>query len=56
MEMVGKLNEDGKYIKGLEDYLLESGNYRTDEHRNAVVEDIKDNYLICSHNNKFSLC
>ena len=53
MKMAGQVNDEGKYIKGLEDYLLESGNYRTDEHRNAVVEDIKDNYLICSHNNKF---
>ncbi len=53
VDFAGKYDSNGKYIKGLEDYLLESGTYRTDEHREKVIQDIKDNYLVCSHNGKF---
>lgn len=52
IKMVGFLNDKGKYIKGIEDYIPNS-QYSTSEHRNKVVEDILDNWLVLSHNNKF---
>ena len=42
----------GKWIRGIEDYLLNS-QYRSDEHQSAVVQDIVDNWTILSHNSKF---
>ena len=42
-----------RYIKGIEDFLLENGQYRTDEHQEMVVKDILDNWLTISHNYKF---
>ena len=44
--------EDEKRIKGIEDYLPNS-QYLSAEHKNKVVEDIKDNWLTLSHNGKF---
>ena len=51
--MAGFTNTEGKHIKGIEDYLLASGQYRTDEHQKMVVQDILDNWIIISQNYKF---
>lgn len=40
--MAGYKTDDGKYIKGIEDYIPFS-QYRTEEHQKKVVEDIKKN-------------
>ena len=51
--MAGFMRPDGNYSSGIEDYMLESGQYRTPEHQQAVVSDILDNWLVISHNRKF---
>lgn len=51
--MAGSVTDDGKYVRGIEDYMLESGQYRTDEHRKMVVKDITENWIIKSRNFKF---
>jgi len=51
--MAGILNSDGSYTKGIEDFLLENGQYRTDEHQKTVVEDILENWEVISHGRKF---
>ena len=50
--MAGYENDDGKYVKGVEDYLPNS-QYIEPEHKNAVVNDICDNWSILSVNKKF---
>lgn len=50
--MAGYENDDGKYVKGVEDYLPNS-QYIEPEHQNAVVNDICDNLSILSVNKKF---
>lgn len=50
--MAGYGNDDGKYVKGVEDYLPNS-QYIEPEHQNAVVNDICDNWSILSVNKKF---
>lgn len=50
--MAGYKQEDGKYIKGIEDYLPNS-QYISPEHQNAVVDDICDGWSILSVNKKF---
>lgn len=50
--MAGYENDDGKYVKGVEDYLPNS-QYIESEHQNAVVNDICDNWSILSVNKKF---
>ncbi|MFA2944081.1 HsdR family type I site-specific deoxyribonuclease [Acinetobacter pittii] len=50
--MAGHFDKMGKYIKGIEDYLPTS-QYHRSEHQNKVVEDIKDNWVQYSQNNKF---
>lgn len=50
--MAGQMDKTGKYIKGIEDYLPTSQYHRT-EHRNKVVEDIKENWVQYSQNHKF---
>lgn len=50
--MAGYENDDGKYVKGVEDYLPNS-QYIEPEHQNAVVNDICDNWSIFSVNKKF---
>lgn len=50
--MAGYENDDGKYVKGIEDYLPNS-QYIESEHQNAVVNDICDNWSILSVNKKF---
>lgn len=52
VKMYGTTGEDGKYIKGIEDYIPTS-QYRTPEHQNKVVEDICDNFERLSYNYKF---
>ena len=44
---------DGTFELGIEDYLRINGQYRTDEHRKKVVEDILENWTCISHNKKF---
>lgn len=50
--MAGYVASDGKYIKGIEDY-LPSAQYDRDEHREAVIDDIRKNWIRLSHNYKF---
>lgn len=52
VKMAGYIGEDGKYVKGIEDYIPNS-QYQTEEHRNKVVEDIADKWLDLSHASKF---
>lgn len=52
LPMAGKLNEDGTYSKGIEDY-IPNVQYLIDEHCNTVVEDIVDGWQILSQNSKF---
>ena len=50
--MAGYIASDGKYVKGIEDY-LPSAQYDRDEHRKAVIDDIRKNWTRLSHNSKF---
>lgn len=52
VKMAGFCGGDGKYRKGIEDY-IPSSQYLTDEHQSMVVKDIAENWLTLSHNNKF---
>ncbi len=52
VKMAGYIGNDGKYVKGIEDYLTTS-QYQTEEHKNMVVQDIADNWVTLSHNSKF---
>ena len=52
VKMAGYIDNDGKYVKGIEDYLPNS-QYKTEEHQNKVVEDIVDKWLDMSHGSKF---
>lgn len=52
IKMAGFLSNDATYNKGIEDYLPKS-QYTTSEHQNKVVEDIVENWVTLSHNNKF---
>lgn len=51
--MAGYVDSDGNYVRGIEDFLLKKGEYRTDEHREIVVKHIVDNWLTISNNKKF---
>lgn len=51
--MAGYTDETGKRVRGIEDYLLASGQYRTEEHRKMVIKDIQENWVYISHNYKF---
>lgn len=50
--MVGRVDEQGKYEKGVEDAFPRS-QYETDEYQDAVVEDIVSNWIVMSRNRKF---
>lgn len=50
--MAGHFEDDGTYVKGIEDYLPNS-QYRTDEHQKMLVKDILDNWLVLSQGGKF---
>lgn len=52
VKMAGYREEDGKYIKGIEDYIPNS-QYQTSEHQNKVVEDIADKWMDLSHASMF---
>ncbi|QGG46830.1 type I restriction endonuclease subunit R [Heliorestis convoluta] len=52
VKMAGYIGDDGKYVKGIEDYLPTS-QYQIEEHKNMVVQDIADNWVTLSHNSKF---
>ena len=52
VKMAGYTADDGKYIKGIEDYLPNS-QYVISEHRNKVVEDIGDKWFDLSRGSKF---
>ena len=50
--MAGKKTEDGRYIKGIEDYLPKS-QYHTDKYQQSVVDDIIENWQTMSRDSKF---
>ena len=50
--MAGYLLPDGKWFKGIEDYVGES-QYEEEKHRKAVVQDILDNWTMLSRGGKF---
>ncbi len=50
--MVGKYDSKGDYIKGIEDY-IPTVQYETEEHTNAVVKNILENWITLSRNSKF---
>lgn len=52
VKMAGYINDAGKYVKGIEDYLSRA-QYERDEHKKKVVEDILDNWLTLSQAGKF---
>lgn len=52
VKMAGYLNDAGTYVRGIEDYLPTS-QYDRDEHHQKVAEDILENWLVLSQNNKF---
>lgn len=52
ISMAGYKDESGKFIKGIEDYLPNS-QYNNDNHREAVVKNILDNWHILSADSKF---
>lgn len=52
MPMAGHRNDDGSWEPGIED-LLPKTQYLTEEHMNAVVDDIVDGWLVLSKNHKF---
>ncbi len=52
LPMAGHLDKKGDYVKGIEDYLSNS-QYRRKEHQEKVIEDILENWVILSQNNKF---
>ena len=52
IKMAGYTDSDGKYVKGIEDYLPKN-QYRRIEHQREVVKDIKQQWRVLSHNNKF---
>lgn len=51
--MAGYIDENGNYLKGIEDYIPKS-QYNNPIHREKVVESILENWKIISHNNEFS--
>lgn len=50
--MAGYYDAAGKYTKGIEDH-IPNVQYQTEEHTKAVVNDILENWMTLSHNNKF---
>lgn len=50
--MAGKKAEDGRYIKGIEDYLPKA-QYHTDKYQQSVVDDIIENWQTMSRDSKF---
>ena len=52
IKMAGYIADDGRYVKGIEDY-LPNLQYQTEEHQYKVVEDIADKWIDLSKNSKF---
>lgn len=52
VSMVGYTTDDGKYVKGIEDY-IPNAQYKTREYKEKVVEDIINNWVTYSRNGKF---
>lgn len=52
VKMAGYYAPDGSYVRGIEDY-LPSSQYDREEHQQAVVDDILDNWTTLSHGSKF---
>ncbi|TGM66440.1 HsdR family type I site-specific deoxyribonuclease [Leptospira levettii] len=52
LKMAGEEDSNGKYVKGIEDYLLPS-QYQRKEHYEKVIEDILDNWITLSQNHKY---
>lgn len=50
--MVGELGKDGKYIKGIEDY-VPNVQYQTEAHVNAVINDMLENWTRLSQGKKY---
>ena len=50
--MAGYRDDQGKYHKGIEDYLTPA-QYQTETHQKMVIQDIAENWVTLSHNNKF---
>ena len=50
--MAGFTQADGSYVKGIEDY-IPTAQYEREEHQNAVVDDILENWVTLSHDSKF---
>ena len=50
--MAGYAGDDGRYVKGIEDYLPNS-QYTREEHTLKVVEDIRDNWVTLSRGGKY---
>lgn len=50
--MAGYVTADGKWMKGIEDY-IPNIQYCNEEHQRKVVEDIRQNWKRLSHNGKF---
>ena len=50
--MAGFKDTAGNYVKGIEDYIPKI-QYKTEEHKDKVVEDIKVNWKCLSHNKNF---
>ena len=52
VKMAGYTNEDGEYIPGIEDYIVKA-QYKTKEHRDAVIQNILENWKQLSNNGKY---
>ena len=52
VKMAGEIDDTGKYILGIEDYLPTS-QYDRIEHKQTVVENILENWTVLSQNGKF---
>jgi len=52
VKMVGYSDKKGNYIKGIEDHIIKD-QYKTEEHRNAVVSNILENWVQLSNNGKY---
>ncbi len=50
--MAGFKDDNGKYVRGIEDY-IKTAQYEEEKHRRAVVRDIADNWMTLSRNGKF---
>ena len=50
--MAGTYSADGTYSKGIEDF-VPTAQYRREEHIDAVIRDIADNFPVLSHAGKF---